>query len=63
VSKKLGYTGYEYIDLSPWNGPPYSYSVKINGKMRKMMGFDEQHILDQLHPIKPQKIFKKRGTR
>lgn len=58
MSVKSKYNGDEKIDLSPWDGPPYSYSVRINGKERKMMGFDDQHILDQLHPLKASRITK-----
>ena len=37
--------------------PPYSYKVWVGKKQTKMMmGFDEQHIRDQLGPIKPTMI-------
>jgi len=46
------------INLKPYDGPPYSYSVTINGKIKRMSGFDEQHIRDQLHPQKATRIVK-----
>ena len=52
------FTGYENIDLKGWDGPPYSYSVTINGKKKTMSGFDEQHIRDQLHPKTATRITK-----
>ncbi len=55
-SKKNMITGYEHIDLKQWNGPPYSYSVKVNGTLKKMQGFDEDHIRAQLYPRKPKMI-------
>ena len=51
-------TGYENIRLTPWDGPPYSYSVKVNGKLKRMSGFDEDHIRAQLWPRKPKMIKK-----
>jgi len=57
-SKKQMVVGYENIELSPWSGPPYNYSVKVNGKFKRMMGFDEEHIRNQLAPRKP-KIIKR----
>ena len=48
--------GYEYIDLSPWKGPPYSYDVWVDSKKIKMSGFSVQHIYDQLGKKKPTKI-------
>lgn len=50
--------GYENINLKGWDGPPYSYSVTINGKKKVMSGFDEQHIRDQIHPRKATRIIK-----
>jgi len=53
--------GYEYIDLSPWKGPPYTYEVWIKNKKRTMSGFSVQHIYDQLSPAErklPSKIKK-----
>ena len=50
--------GYENADLTSWNGPPYSYSVKIKNKTIRMMGFNEQHIKDQLHPKTATRITK-----
>ena len=51
-------TGYENIQLKQWNGPPYSYSVKVNGTLKRMQGFDEDHIRAQLWPRKPKMIRK-----
>jgi len=42
--------GYENINLKGYDGPPYSYSVKVNGKLKQMSGFDEEHIKNQLYP-------------
>jgi hypothetical protein len=50
--------GYENINLKDYDGPPYSYSVKVNGKLKRMMGFDEEHIKVQLHPKKATMIRK-----
>lgn len=38
----------------PYVGPPYLYSVKIKGVKgaRRMQGFDEQHIQEQVKPRK-----------
>ena len=49
---------YEKINLKPYNGPPYSYSVTINGSKKIMSGFDEQHIHDQIHPRKATKVIR-----
>ena len=54
--KKDMITGYENIKLKQWDGPPYSYSVKVNGKLKRMSGFDEEHIRAQLYPRKPKMI-------
>ena len=44
--------------IKKYDGPPYSYSVKVNGKIKKMSAFDEQHVKDQLYPRKPTRIIK-----
>jgi len=49
-------TGYENMKLNQYDGPPYSFSVKVNGKFKRMMGFDEEHIRAQLYPRKPKMI-------
>ena len=41
-----------------WDGPPYSYSVKVNGKIKRMSGFDVEHIQNQLYPRKATMIRK-----
>lgn len=56
--KKVIAVGYENIKLSSWDGPPYSYSVKVNGKLKRMSGFDEEHIRTQLFPRKATMIRK-----
>ena len=33
--------------FTKWDGPPYSYSVKVNGKIKRMSGFDVEHIQNQ----------------
>lgn len=55
---KIKVVGYKNIDLEPYDGPPYSYSVIINDKKKTMSGFNEQHIQDQLYPKKADKIIK-----
>ena len=50
--------GYENMRLEPWNGPPYIYAVKVNGKIKRMSGFDEEHIKNQLYPKKATMIRK-----
>ena len=44
--------------FTQWDGPPYSYSVKVNGKLKRMSGFDEEHIKNQLWPRKATMIRK-----
>ena len=44
--------------FSKWDGPPYSYSVKVNGKLKRMSGFDVEHIQHQLYPRKATMIRK-----
>jgi hypothetical protein len=44
------------MDLDPYDGPPYSWKVLVNGKWIKMSGFDEEHIGNQLAPRKAKKI-------
>jgi len=46
------------FNLKQYNGPPYSYSVKVNGKLKRMSGFDEEHIKIQLYPRKATMIRK-----
>jgi len=46
------------INLTPYDGPPYTYSVTVKGETKRMIGFDEQHIQDQLHPRKATRIIK-----
>lgn len=58
MKKKQMITGYENIKLTQWDGPPYSYSVKVNGKIKRMSGFDEEHIKNQLYPKKTTMIRK-----
>ena len=40
----------EIWKFTQYDGPPYSYSVKVNGKLKRMQGFDEEHIKNQLWP-------------
>ena len=44
--------------FSIWDGPPYSYSVKVNGTLKRMSGFDVEHIQNQLYPRKATMIRK-----
>ena len=50
--------GYENFNLKGWDGPPYSYSVIVNGKKKTMSGFDEEHIKAQIYPLKATRIIK-----
>jgi len=48
-----------YFNLKfKYDGPPYMFKALVNGKWRKMMGFDEDHIQNQLAPKKAKKIIK-----
>ena len=42
--KKVKHIGYENMKIGSYDGPPYSFSVKVNGKLKRMSGFDEEHI-------------------
>ena len=44
--------------FTQYDGPPYSYSVKVNGKIKRMSGFDVEHIQNQLYPRKATMIRK-----
>ncbi len=46
------------MNLKPYTGPPYLWRVLVNGKWRKMSGFDKEHIQNQLAPKKAKKILK-----
>ena len=35
------------VSLKPYTGPPYLWKVLVNGKWKKMSGFDEEHIQNQ----------------
>jgi len=58
IKKKEIITGYENMKIGSYNGPPYSYSVRVNGKLRTMIGFDEEHIRNQLWPKRAKTIRK-----
>tara|TARA_Y100000748_G_C15390536_1_gene447350 strand:- start:282 stop:449 length:168 start_codon:yes stop_codon:yes gene_type:complete len=44
------------MNLRPYDGPPYTWKVFVDGKWKKMSGFDEEHIRNILAPKKPKKI-------
>ena len=44
--------------FTQYDGPPYYFSVKVNGKLKRMTGFDEEHIKNQLWPRKATMIRK-----
>ena len=44
--------------FTKWDGPPYSYSVKVNGTLKRMSGFVVEHIQNQLYPRKATMIRK-----
>lgn len=56
--KKVKHIGYENMKIGTYDGPPYSFSVKVNGKLKRMSGFDEEHIQNQLWPRKATMIRK-----
>ena len=58
TKKKDVITGYENMKIGSYNGPPYSFSVKVNGKIKRLKGFDEEHIQNQLWPRKATMIRK-----
>jgi hypothetical protein len=47
---------YSMEHIKQYDGPPYMWKVLVNGKWRKMSGFDEEHIHNILSPKKPKKI-------
>tara|TARA_B100000989_G_scaffold289427_1_gene261269 strand:+ start:13779 stop:13958 length:180 start_codon:yes stop_codon:yes gene_type:complete len=42
------------FNLKTYDGPPYIYKVRVKGKneIKRMIGFDEEHIKEQLKPKK-----------
>ena len=56
--KKVKHIAYENMKIGSYIGPPYSFSVKVNGKLKRMSGFDEDHIQNQLWPRKATMIRK-----
>jgi hypothetical protein len=46
----------QYNLLKTYNGPPYLWRVYVNGSWRKMSGFDEEHIQNQLGTRKAKTI-------
>ena len=46
------------MNLKSYKGPPYLFKVLMNGKWKKMSGFDEEHIHNILAPKKPKKVIK-----
>jgi hypothetical protein len=46
------------MNLKPYKGPPYLWKVLVDGKWKKMSGFDEEHIQDILGKKKAKKIVK-----
>ncbi len=46
------------MNLKSYKGPPYLFKVLMNGKWKKMSGFDEEHIRNILAPKKPKKVIK-----
>ena len=53
---KSGQSIKPWSHLKTYKGPPYLFKVLMNGKWKKMSGFDEEHIRNILAPKKPKKI-------
>jgi len=50
------------MNLKPYKGPPYLWRVYVNGKWKRMSGFDKEHIQNQLYPKKAKSIKKVKET-
>ena len=55
---KSGQSIKPWSHLKTYKGPPYLFKVLMNGKWKKMSGFDEEHIRNILAPKKPKKVIK-----
>tara|TARA_B100000287_G_scaffold60910_1_gene53231 strand:+ start:620 stop:769 length:150 start_codon:yes stop_codon:yes gene_type:complete len=44
--------------LKTYNGPPYLFKVLVDGKWKRMSGFDEEHIRNILGRKVPKKVIK-----
>ena len=55
---KSGQSIKPWSHLKTYKGPPYLFKVLMNGKWKKMSGFDEEHIHNILAPKKPKKVIK-----
>ena len=55
---KSGQSIKPWSHLKTYKGPPYLFKVLMNGKCKKMSGFDEEHIRNILAPKKPKKVIK-----
>ena len=44
--------------LKTYNGPPYLFRVLVDGQWKKMSGFDEEHIQNQLGKKQAKKVLK-----
>ena len=58
MNRKIKHMNFENVKIGLYDGPPYSFSVKVNGKLKRMSGFDEEHIKNQLYPRKATMITK-----
>ena len=50
------------FNLKLYDGPPYQFRVRVNGKYRIMSGFDEEHIKEQLKPLEAKSIKQMKET-
>ena len=58
MNRKIKHMNFENGKIGLYDGPPYSFSVKVNGKLKRMSGFYEEHIKNQLYPRKATMIRK-----
>ena len=58
MNRKIKHMNFENGKIGLYDGPPYSFSVKVNGKLKRMSGFDDEHIKNQLYPRKATMIRK-----
>lgn len=56
--QSMNEVNYKKLKIGQYDGPPYSYSVIINGNKKTMSGFDEEHIKAQIFPRKATRIIK-----
>ena len=55
---KSGQSFKPWSHLKTYNGPPYLFKVLVDGKWKRMSGFDEEHIRNILGRKVPKKVIK-----